>query len=93
MTRNYNEVALFEHSFWLQILGDHARFINDSLAESEKELIEKAQYFIHVFDELLQNVTIMNPMELSNLAEREVLLLKTFKLNLIERHLVGKKFV
>jgi hypothetical protein len=90
MTRNYNEVALFEHSFWLQILGDHARFINDSLAESEKELIEKAKYFIHVFDELLQNVTTMNPMELSHLAEKEVLLLKAFKLNLIERHLVGK---
>jgi hypothetical protein len=90
MTRNYNEVALFEHQFWLQILGDHARFINDSLAESEKESIETAKYFIQVFDELLQNVNNINPMELSQLAEKEVLLLKNFKLNLIERHLVGK---
>jgi hypothetical protein len=90
MSRNYDEAAEFEHRFWLQILGDHARFINDSLAESEKEAIGHAKYFIQVFDELLQNVNTINPIELSLAAEKEVLLLKTFKLHLMERLLVGK---
>jgi hypothetical protein len=90
MTKHFEEASAFEHRFWLQILGDHARFINDSIVESEKELIEKAQYFIKVFDDLLANVNHINPIELSQLAEKEVLLLKTFKLSLLERLLVGK---
>jgi hypothetical protein len=90
LNKTYEEVAQFEHRFWLQILGDHSRFINDSLAESEKEAIETAKYFIQVFDERLNHVNSMNLMELSQLVEPEVLKLKAFKLNLIERHLVGK---
>jgi hypothetical protein len=90
MTNTYQEAALFEHGFWLQILGDHARFINDSLAESEKEAISTAKYFIQIFDELLQNVNNVDPVELSQVADQEVLKLKAFNLNLIERLLVGK---
>jgi hypothetical protein len=90
MSEDYEEIARFEHGFWLQILGDHARFINDSLAESEKESIQKAKYFIQVFDRLLQSAKNLNPIELSQMAEKEVKLLKDFKLTLIERLLVGK---
>jgi hypothetical protein len=90
MTKHFEEASAFEHRFWLQILGDHARFINDSMVESEKESIEKAKYFIKVFDDLLANVNHINPIELSQLAEKEVLRLKTFKLSLLERLLVGK---
>ncbi|MFD2445661.1 DUF2935 domain-containing protein [Bacillus sp. CGMCC 1.16607] len=90
MANQYEGTALFENGFWLQILGDHARFIHDSLAANEEDSIEKATYFINVFDELLQNVKNINPIELSQLAEREVLLLKEFKLNLLERSLIGK---
>lgn len=90
MTKQFEEASAFEHRFWLQIMGDHARFINDSFAESEKESIEKAKYFIKVFDDLLANVNHINPIELSRLAEKEVLLFKTFKLTILERLLVGK---
>jgi hypothetical protein len=90
MNNQYEETADFEHRFWLQILGDHARFINDSLVDSEKEALEKAKYFIQVFDELLQNLNNNNPIEFSHQVEKEVLLLKRFKLELIERLLVAK---
>ncbi|WP_442594085.1 DUF2935 domain-containing protein [Neobacillus sp. D3-1R] len=90
MSNQYEEVAQFEHRFWLQILGDHARFIHDSLAVSEKEALEKANHFIHVFDQLLQSVGQSDLLDISNMAEKEVLMLKEFKLKLLERLLIGK---
>ncbi len=52
--KTYKETAVFEHKFWLQVLGDHARFILDSLAEREKEDIQKAKQFKQTFDVLLK---------------------------------------
>lgn len=52
--KTYKETAVFEHKFWLQVLGDHARFILDSLAEREKEDIQKAKQFKQAFDVLLK---------------------------------------
>jgi hypothetical protein len=46
--------VMFEHRFWLQILGDHGRFIYDSLAPDEEEMIAKAASFIQSFDDLLE---------------------------------------
>jgi hypothetical protein len=43
-----------EHRFWLQIMGDHARFIFFSLAPTESEYILTAQNFILQFDQLLE---------------------------------------
>ncbi len=37
------EVALFQHRFWLQILGEHARFIHNDLGLKESREIEKAK--------------------------------------------------
>ncbi|KAA0550321.1 DUF2935 domain-containing protein [Bacillus sp. BGMRC 2118] len=51
--KTYKESALFELQFWLQVLGDHGRFLSDSLAPKEKELINQANYFIRNFDDLL----------------------------------------
>jgi hypothetical protein len=48
--------ALFEHSFWLQIMGDHSRFIFYSLAPTESEYIVLAQEFIILYDQLLEQV-------------------------------------
>jgi hypothetical protein len=48
--------ALFEHQFWLQIMGDHSRFIFFSLAPTESEYILTAQEFIIQFDQLLEQV-------------------------------------
>lgn len=50
----FEEAASFEHQFWLQVLGDHARFILDSLAVSQKNDIEKAKKFQQIFDTLLR---------------------------------------
>jgi hypothetical protein len=43
----------FEHLFWLQILGDHSRFILDALSPRETVEIQKAERFIIIFDGLL----------------------------------------
>lgn len=48
------EVALFEHTFWLQILGDHSRFIFNSLPSRETYFLKQASSFINLFDNLLQ---------------------------------------
>ena len=51
---NFEEVSLFEDRFWLQILGDHSRFIFTSLSPDETEAVNQAQNFIMTFDSLLQ---------------------------------------
>ncbi len=48
------DTALFEHRFWLQIMGDHSRFIFFSLAPTESEFLLTAQEFIILFDQLLE---------------------------------------
>lgn len=48
------EMLLFEHRFWLQIMGDHSRFIFFSLAPNEVEYLQRAQDFIIGFDQLLE---------------------------------------
>jgi hypothetical protein len=47
------DITLMEHRFWLQIMGDHARFIFFSLAPNEVEYLQRAQDFIIGFDQLL----------------------------------------
>lgn len=88
--RNYESIARFEHGFWLQVLGDHARFIHDSLAPQEIETIQQATYFIQVFDRLLSELPAANLMDLSKRADDEAKKLRMFKLKIMERHLVGK---
>nr|WP_225435085.1 DUF2935 domain-containing protein [Bacillus aerolatus] len=88
--KNYEKTAKFEHRFWLQILGDHARFIHDSLAPSEKKEIELANNFIQTFDQLLGRVEVDNLIHLSKRADEEAKRLRAFKLNILKRHLIGK---
>jgi len=90
---SFEKEALFEQRFWLQILGDHARFIYNTLSSSEKEKIEKAIYFIRIFDELLEEAR----MSLDGRQVYELMLksqhhskdIREFKLELIKEHLVG----
>nr|WP_087972170.1 DUF2935 domain-containing protein [Oceanobacillus rekensis] len=87
---NYLESVVFEHRFWLQVLGDHSRFIHDSLYPSEKEDIAKAAYFIEHFDHLLaqaSSLTESNATSFSITVEEIVEQLKEFKLSIIKRHL------
>ncbi len=48
------DTALMEHRFWLQIMGDHARFIFFSLAPNEVEYLQRSQDFIISYDQLLE---------------------------------------
>lgn len=89
--KTYEEAAAFEHQFWLQVLGDHARFILDALSVNEKEDIEKAKEFREIFDTLLKKAREQtNFVSLTLEAEEYAKELREFKLSLIKRHLVGK---
>jgi len=75
---------VFEYNFWLQILGDHARFIYFSLAPSETERINKAKQFIHTFDQLLDESKAAAPTdEFKQKVISAVQELREFKLSLL----------
>ncbi|KRE57816.1 DUF2935 domain-containing protein [Paenibacillus sp. Soil750] len=86
--------ALFEHRFWLQILGDHARFIFNALSPKETKEIEMAHQFITQFDQLLHLArrpdapTRIN--DLNKQAYELTMNLRGFKLSLLDQMLVGK---
>ncbi|WP_245628958.1 DUF2935 domain-containing protein [Alicyclobacillus shizuokensis] len=93
-TADFVRAATFEHRFWLQVLGDHARFIHESLSPRENREIARARHFIEVFDELLQEARrpdVGSRLHLltqraSNYAEQ----IREFKLHLLRRHLLGE---
>lgn len=90
MLKTYQETAVFEHKFWLQVLGDHARFILDSLAERERGDIEQAKRFKQAFDVLLKEVNASSDLySLTMEAEEYALSFRKFKLSIIKRHLTG----
>lgn len=90
MTGDFDKSAKLEHGFWLQILGDHSRFIHDSLAPKEKQDIEAASYFIQTFDRLLSRVKTTDLVELSQRAIEEAKKIREFKLSLMKKALLGK---
>ncbi len=87
----YRSAALFENRFWYQILGDHARFILTALSPKETIMIDKACYFINVFDELLMEARKdLTEEEVYNLTQRgynHVQDIRLFKLEIIKRQL------
>ncbi|MGJ7921510.1 DUF2935 domain-containing protein [Neobacillus sp. LXY-4] len=87
--RNYQQSARFEHGFWLQILGDHGRFIHDSLAPTEIESIETANDFIRTFDQLLSEVEAGDLVQLSIRALAEAKRIRLFKLEILSKLLQG----
>lgn len=89
MSGEFDQSAKMEHGFWLQILGDHARFIHDSLAPIEKQDIDTANYFIQTFDRLLARLQATDLVHLSARAAEEAGKIKMFKLSLIEKLLLG----
>jgi hypothetical protein len=90
MNEVFESTARFEHRFWLQILGDHSRFILEALAPVQEEEIEIASTFIQVFDKMLNSANSSELTVLTNEAESEVLKLREFKLELLRKHLIGK---
>ncbi|RXZ83078.1 DUF2935 domain-containing protein [Paenibacillaceae bacterium] len=86
--------ALFEHRFWLQILGDHSRFIFNALSPKESEDIQTAQHFIQSFDRLLElSRAATSDANIKALTQQALPLtnqLRIFKLNLLQKLLLGK---
>lgn len=87
-TSQLMEAALSEHNFWLQIMGDHSRFIFFSLAPTETAYIQKAQEFIFAFDQLLNEIqnqlTYDEVIDLQKRALELTYQLREFKLHLLE---------
>ncbi|WHZ00013.1 DUF2935 domain-containing protein [Peribacillus simplex] len=90
MNELLEKTARYEHRFWLQILGDHGRFIHESLAPVEVENIEIALEFIRIFDALLGKANSEEISQLTATAEEEAIRFREFKLSLLKEHLVGK---
>ncbi|MEQ6390538.1 DUF2935 domain-containing protein [Bacillaceae bacterium S4-13-58] len=89
---NYYAEAAFEHRFWLQILGDHARFIRDSLYPSESADIKITKSYITLFDSLLEQARQPEGehiIQLTHQAQNHALTFRKYKLSIIERHLQG----
>ncbi len=86
----FDQTARFEHRFWLQILGDHSRFIHEALAPVQKAEIEAAANFIQIFDTLLEQANFTDLQPLTVRAEQEAKKLREFKFELIRKHLIGK---
>ncbi|MBM7693446.1 hypothetical protein JOC77_002886 [Peribacillus deserti] len=85
--------AVFEHTFWLQVLGDHSRFILDSLAPKEKEDIEKADFFKKRYDELLgmaKGLGNEQVVPFTKMAKELTLSFREFKLSIIRRHVLAR---
>jgi Domain of unknown function (DUF2935) len=86
--------VLFEHRFWLQILGDHARFIFNSLSPKEVSDIQIAQKFMYTFDQLLSIAHSSDAegrlVELNQQAYYATMELRTFKLDLLRRSLLNQ---
>jgi hypothetical protein len=93
LNKTFQEEALFELHFWLQILGDHSRFIHDSLAPSEVENIKIANAFIKEFDQLLltsrQQLDEQLLRTLLHNANKASVEIRTFKLQMLSEQLVG----
>ncbi|MEC5425110.1 DUF2935 domain-containing protein [Virgibacillus sp. C22-A2] len=90
---SFLESASFEHQFWLQVLGDHSRFIRDSLYPSETEEVQLAREFVNKFNQLLaesKSITMSNAITFTKQAEAAAEELKEFKLYIIKQHLVGE---
>lgn len=86
--------ALFEHRFWLQVLGDHARFLLNNLSPKETQEVQHAQGFITRFDSLLaaacQDVGGDTLTTLTRQAQQAAVQLRDFKLHVQRRQLAGK---
>lgn len=79
---------LAEHRFWLQIMGDHARFIITALSTKERRELERAAYFIQCFDQLLNVLSDSDAFHRK--VQQEVAQLRQFKLQLLQRQLSGQ---
>jgi hypothetical protein len=88
-----SEIALFEHKFWLQVLGDHSRMLLNSFSPEETEDVKKARYFINLFDNLLSKARMDLPKDeiddLTLVAYNAAQEIRNFKLGILKRQIAG----
>jgi hypothetical protein len=93
LVSSFQKEALDELHFWLQVLGDHSRFIHDSLAPGQTEFIDTAAAFIDRFDKLLdrskQSLNQTELVSLAGLSKTESEAIRELKLAIIKEQLVG----
>ncbi|WP_372637035.1 DUF2935 domain-containing protein [Cohnella sp.] len=86
--------ALYEHRFWLQILGDHARFLYNTLSSQESKDVRSAEAFIASFDRLLEQARgAKSDFEAASLNQPAYELttdFRKFKLDLLARAIMGQ---
>lgn len=91
---NIKEMVLFEHRFWLQILGDHSRFILNALSPTEESFIETANKFIDIFDDLLkkshESLSQEDLETLNNQAYSAAMKIREFKLQILTKQITDK---
>ncbi|MFF1995255.1 DUF2935 domain-containing protein [Bacillus mycoides] len=90
MNQTYEESALFEHKFWLRVLGDHAQFLLDALAPKETADIQRAIYFVEKFDEYLSRINTVSLIEFAKDVRQLAEEIRQFKLSIIQKQLEGK---
>ena len=86
--------ALRELQFWMQILGDHSRFIHDSLAPSETSYVEQAAGFVQLFDSLLaeskeKDMATETVIDVAKRAKDASEAIRLLKLEIMKQQLVG----
>lgn len=91
---NIKDITLFEHRFWLQILGDHSRFILNALSPTEESFIQKANSFIATFDDLLekshQSLSDEDIQILNHQAYTAGMKIREFKLDILAKQITDK---
>ncbi|OOM16077.1 DUF2935 domain-containing protein [Clostridium saccharobutylicum] len=91
---NIREIALFEHHFWLQILGDHSRFILNALSPNETFFIDEANKSIDIFDNLLEEshnkISNEDISRLNYESYSAAMRIRKLKLSIIAKHIEGK---
>ncbi|EHJ00667.1 hypothetical protein CDLVIII_4135 [Clostridium sp. DL-VIII] len=97
MENGIREITLFEHRFWLQILGDHSRFILNSLSPKENSFVHKANEFINLFDDLLarsrKSISNENLHELNYKSYSAAMKIREFKLVILCKQIEDKIYI
>ncbi|EKQ56768.1 MULTISPECIES: DUF2935 domain-containing protein [unclassified Clostridium] len=92
-----NQIALFEHNFWLQILGDHSRFILNALSPKETYFVKEANEFINLFDSMLDKarklISEEKLHELNYKSYSAAIKIKEFKLIILSKQIKGKIYI
>jgi hypothetical protein len=86
-------LILFEHRFWLQVLGDHSRMLLSTLSSEETDEIKKVTYFKKLFDNLLdksrEDLSSEELYDLNVVAFNAAQEIRCYKLDIIKKQLCG----